>query len=441
MKILKSSLGSRHFMAIFFTGGKQMQNVKFTKLAGIALLVALALSLGVGEKVVQAQTLFGLAHSGPNGLSTLYTIETTGATAGTETEVGPTGFERCSGMDFRAGTLFATCERASDNTHVLIIIDPESGIGAELRPTGVGRVSTGPFDFLAALKTASDISFRSDGVLHAHLRPFNSLWTISVTGGATTLIGETFVAGGGNGIAFSPGDVLFHANEANLNTLNQSSGNVTIVAGLDFPGPPVPAGPGCCDQPRINAMDFQPGKEPGTEILFASLNDRLLRGSGPNVNPLENFLATIDTETGVVTIKGQTVDGLDAIAFAPAAAAAGAELGDFKCYKVKRARGTPKLDKIEVTLNDSFDVINRETRVEKAETVCSPVGIGIGSTAPSTASLTCYKIKNVPEDPKFERLDVEVKNDLFVDGEGKPLTQALTLKKAKVLCVPSMIVP
>ncbi len=79
-----------------------MENLNVVKLVGIALLVALALSLGVGAKTVQAQILFGLAHLGKNGPSTLYTIDTTDGKA---TEIGPTGFERCSGMDFRAGTL------------------------------------------------------------------------------------------------------------------------------------------------------------------------------------------------------------------------------------------------------------------------------------------------------------------------------------------------
>ncbi len=86
-----------------------MGNLNVLKLAGIALLVALALSLGVGAKAVQAQTLFGLAHSGPDGLSTLYRINP--STGGFDPVGSDTGFQGCSGMDFDAdGTLFATCE-------------------------------------------------------------------------------------------------------------------------------------------------------------------------------------------------------------------------------------------------------------------------------------------------------------------------------------------
>ncbi len=93
-------------------------NLNIVKLAGIALIVALAISLGVGGKAAQAQTLFGLAHSGPDGLSTLYRINP--STGGFDPVGSDTDFQRCSGMDFDAsGTLFATCERG-DDTHVLI---------------------------------------------------------------------------------------------------------------------------------------------------------------------------------------------------------------------------------------------------------------------------------------------------------------------------------
>ncbi len=387
------------------------------KLAGIALIVALAITLGVGGKAAEAQTLFGLAHSGPDGLSTLYRINS--ATGGFDPVGSGTGFQRCSGMDFRAGTLFATCERASDNTHVLIMIDPTSGAGGEVGPTGVGSGT-----LISLIKTASDISFRnSDGVLYAHLTPVTSLWTMSVTGGSIELVRETFLGGSGNGIAFSPEDELFHADGKSLNTLDQTDGSVTFVADLVFPDK-------CSSNCRVNAMDFLPGTEPGTETLFASVNDR---SPGVGERPHKNFLATVNTTTGDVTIigEGETVKGLDAIAFAPAATAAGAELGDFKCYGVKRPKGTPKFEEVEITLDDEFD--SQITRVKKPESICVPVSKDGSEIADATPSLTCYKIKDVKGQPKFQQLDVVVENELYKG-------QALTLKKAKVICVPSTIV-
>ncbi len=86
-----------------------------------------------------------------------------------------------------------------------------------------------------------------------------------------------------------------------------------------------------------------------------------------------------------------------------------------------------------MTLNDRFGG-SIETRVEKAERVCTPVP----DVTSSTAGFTCYKIKyedyQEKGQPKFQQLDVEVWNELY--GEG----QALTLKKPKVICVPSTIV-
>ena len=410
------------------------------KLAGIALIVALAISLGVGGKAAQAQTLFGLAHSGPDGLSTLYRINP--STGGFDPVGSDTSFHRCSGMDFDAsGTLFATCERG-DDTHVLITIDSSTGEGKgeEVGPTGVG---TGP---LAFIKTVSDISFRnSGGALFAFLKDdpsfrfFPFLATINDDGSAAAI---ALIAsfGFGNGIAFSPEDELFHADEDRLNTLELATGAAMFKAYLDFSGLPNSSDHGCCDNiPRVNAMDFLPG----TETLFASVNDRLLQSSGVGERPHKNFLATINTTTGDVTIIGKTVKGLDAIAFAPAVTATPpvkadtlpvkAELGSFKCYEVKRPQGSPKFEEVKMTLNDRFDG-SIETRVEKAERVCTPVP----DVTSSTAGFTCYKIKyeeNQEErHPKFQQLDVVVGDEIY--GEG----QALTLKKPKVICVPSTIV-
>jgi len=105
---------------------------------------------------------------------------------------------------------------------------------------------------------------------------------------------------------------LFHADGNFLGTVNTSTGALTNVAALIF------SPPGDTD-PRLNALDFQPG----TGTLFASHD---------NSNPSfpENYLSTVDTTTsmtppvttaGQVNIIGLTQSGLDAIAFVPATAA------------------------------------------------------------------------------------------------------------------------
>jgi hypothetical protein len=97
-------------------------------------------------------------------------------------------------------------------------------------------------------------------------------------------------------MAFSPADVLFHSNDHSLHTLNQTTGRVTFIAPMGFPPPN--------DFWRIDSMDFQPG----TNVLFGALN----RSSG---STRLNYLVTVNTSTGVLTVIGQTVTGLGALAF------------------------------------------------------------------------------------------------------------------------------
>lgn len=82
-----------------------------------------------------------------------------------------------------------------------------------------------------------------------------------------------------------------------MSILDQSTGLGTDFVLLTYPPPGD-------DIPRLNAMDFHP--ETGT--LFGSLNDGFPGSS-------ENFLATVDVQTGAVSIVGQSVDGLDALAW------------------------------------------------------------------------------------------------------------------------------
>ena len=107
------------------------------------------------------------------------------------------------------------------------------------------------------------------------------------------------VSPNGNGIAFSAADVLHHGTGGPLYTRDPITGVVLTTVSLVFPPPGN-------DRPRINAMDFHPQ----TDVLWASLNDK----SG---GVAENFLTTVDPATGIVTIVGQTQDGLDGLVWAP----------------------------------------------------------------------------------------------------------------------------
>jgi hypothetical protein len=420
-----------------------MENLsfKYVKLAGLTLVVTLAISLGVGKKAAQAQTLFGLAHQGNAGVSTLYTIDTSNGTA---TDVGPTGFNRCSGMDIDAsGTLFATCESADGfDTHVLVTIDPGTGAGVEVGPTGIESLDLG---------TATDISFRNlDGILFGYFLSSvfasNGLGTFNLVTGEANVQAVANLFEAGYGLAFSPSGTLFLASSVlgagpfggNLRTLNPDTGEEKSITELVF-------SPLAVDRPRINAMDF----DPRTGLLFASLNDKLSKTDDP-----ENYLAIVNTTSGDVFIIGRTVDGLDAIAFGPEAAAPQAELSDFKCYDIKgpkrahfKGLGThfrglrahfrgPKwasgFEGVEVTLADEF-APESTTRVGNAEVFCTAVSKDGAEIADPTASLTCYNIRDV-EGGTNEEQDVVVEDE--IRGQ-----QALTLRAPKLLCVPSVVSP
>lgn len=236
----------------------------------------------------------GESRVGVANASNLYIINTA---TGAATLVGAMGINRCSGLSFSpAGTLFAVGEdpeNPEDETS-LFTVNPDTGAATLVGPS--------PHSFGSKI---ADISFRSDSMLFGYLEDNDGLGTLNTTTGAVTEIGYTNTPSCcGNGIAFNAANVLFHANDNQLNTLNQTTGQFTLVAAHTWPAVTCPAEeeePGA----RINAMDFNSG---GT--LFGSLNCGR-GGAGPS------YLTTINKTTGVVTDIGATVDGLDGLAFAP----------------------------------------------------------------------------------------------------------------------------
>ena len=235
---------------------------------------------------------YGVYHAfGPASPSTLVIIDrTTGAT----TDIGPIGFNGVSSLTFSpSGILYAEGARP-DTTRVLITIDPLTGAGTEVGPTGTAF-------------RASDLSFRSDGILYGYFEGSDLVGTVNTTTGAVTILGPSNSSCCGNGIAFSSGDVLYHAESllfstGFLETLDQTTGAGSFVTNLSF-APPLD------NFPRINGMKF----DPATGVLYGSAQD----GGGVLGSP-ENYLTTIDTTTGVVTIIGPTHLGLDGLAFSAA---------------------------------------------------------------------------------------------------------------------------
>ena len=202
------------------------------------------------------------------GPSTLYTIN---PSTGEKTEIGPTGFRECTGLDAHPVTneLYAVCHRIFDEEQFpdertsgeddgigqyLVHIDSNTGQGTEIGALGdaIGYKGT----------LISDIDFRSDGTLFAYLicricrRPDdkqfetnniedltgNALGIIDLQTGKFMLIGESGINDNISAIAFTPSQILsqcatffdefdFHE----LRTLNQTNGASTFLSELLIP--------------------------------------------------------------------------------------------------------------------------------------------------------------------------------------------------------------
>jgi hypothetical protein len=230
---------------------------------------------------VSGQTIFGAAYDPRgSGSASLYTIS---PTTGAATLVGPMSASFVSAMAFAPDrtTLYAIGQTNSAGW-VLLKVNTISGLGSVVGPTGL----IGAFQ---------DMDFRpSDGKLFGYFN--GSIYTVSTTTGAATLVGYTGKFPDGNGLAFSSSNILYNANDRTLDVINQSNGSVTSSTPLTYS----PAFGGGLT--RANAMKFQTN---GT--LYASVV------AGTSATRTYS-LGIINVGTGTVAPVGPTVFGLDALA-------------------------------------------------------------------------------------------------------------------------------
>jgi hypothetical protein len=223
--------------------------------------------------------LYGAAYNGPGAPASLYKVN---PNTGAPTLVGAIGFNQVGAIDFNtSGTLYGVGNRVSDGTQVLLQINPLTGAGTEVGPTGLSA-------------DLQDISFRNgDNALYAYVS--GDIYTINTVNGAATLkgnAGDGFPQG--NGMAFSPADTLYKADNLNLSTINQGSGLATPILGLNYP----------ISGSKANGMDF----DNATGVLWASVTT----GAGGT-----NYLATINLNNGNVNFVGATQSRMDALAVGP----------------------------------------------------------------------------------------------------------------------------
>jgi len=269
--------------------------------------------------------IFGASHIGPEGDSTLHRID---PNTGEATAVGSgIGFQRVSGLDFHpaTGILYATGEREAGDVdvNVLLTINPSTGVGTEIGPTGVVDFE-GVGDNLEFFEGIfSDLSFRpSDNMLFGFGFPGNWVATIDLTTGAATQLAFETVTGDrgieavdGNGLSFWD-SVLVHAGSTSenfeqapscspncfsaLHEIDLATNQATTSVALNFPF--VVGFDNADAVPRANGMDFHSA----SDTLFASV----IYGFSGNGTA---FLGEIE-ESGNVILIGETALGMDALA-------------------------------------------------------------------------------------------------------------------------------
>ena len=260
------------------------------------LITAALLLLSLMAAPALADRLFAANGGGGGSNSTLYILDSaTGAVAST---VGPIGFS-VSGLAFHPVTRVLYGSTGNNSGRSLIRIDTTTGAG-----TLVGAFGT--------TTPMADLTFTPSGTLFgwSGFMPSNArgLYVIDVATGAATFVGPNTGRGSfvdGNGLASDAAGNLFGgatddgANSAALFSVDPVTAVSTFIANLT----PLPGNPDA----SVSALAFDSA---GT--LFGSLQN--FSGSA---NEFASFLVTIDTTTGAVTNRGQSVDRLDAIAFLP----------------------------------------------------------------------------------------------------------------------------
>jgi hypothetical protein len=107
-------------------------------------------------------------------------------------------------------------------------------------------------------------------------------------------------------------------------------------------------------------------------------------------------------------------------------------INHFKCYKVKPTPGSPGFQEEIVSLADQFEIKN--TRIIKPRFLCNPVQKNDEPIVNAGGHLTCYRIKDVPGQPKFTGEEITALDQFGEAGLG---TFTGDCSKASFVCVPS----
>ncbi|MGD0651052.1 MAG: PEP-CTERM sorting domain-containing protein [Verrucomicrobiia bacterium] len=221
--------------------------------------------------------IYGSAYDESESPSTLYNIN---PNTGAATAIGAIGFNGVSAIDFSSSGILYGVGISPGGVQQLITINPLTGAG-----TVVGATT------LDASSHFQDISFRnSDDALYGYEN--GDIYTFNITTGVATFLGNADNFPSGNGLAFSPFDTLYKADNNNLSTIDQSTGAATVVEPLNY----------ATFGDRVNGMKF----DDSTGVLWASV-----RAADTSC-----YLATVDIDLGNVNEIGPTQFGLTGLSIA-----------------------------------------------------------------------------------------------------------------------------
>jgi hypothetical protein len=105
-------------------------------------------------------------------------------------------------------------------------------------------------------------------------------------------------------------------------------------------------------------------------------------------------------------------------------------MNHFKCYKV--AQGSTRFEQRQVELADQFET--KATTIRRPRLLCNPVDKGGEGIMAPDSHLTCYSIRDVGGQPKFQPEQVDVL-DQFTEQDLNTLRG--DCRKGSYLCVPS----
>ena len=264
-----------------------------------SILAALLAVLFTGTALQGQMVLFGADGAGGNP-SNLYILNRSDGSV--DTVIGQIGFA-VTGLAVHplTGQMYVSVSR-NDQTApgYLISIDKQTGQGSMIGSFGFGSgvkaEELGSLGLIAD-QTMADITFDPLGNLFGWLEPNDEdLFSINLSTGEATSRGESGLSTEGSGLAFDSTGTLYFAGDDqgnNLHTVDPSDGSASLLRTLFGDG-----GYGSIK----GALAFDENDE-----LYASLKI-FTKGD-------EYLLGRIDTDTGEVTVLGQSVDKLDAIVF------------------------------------------------------------------------------------------------------------------------------